>query len=51
MDVKTNFDLQIRCGIKSLKSLYAELREEGFVYICTNRLGQDSLENFFSQLR
>ena len=40
-----------RCSIKSLRSLYAELLSEGIEYILVNRLSQDGLENFFSELR
>ena len=37
--------------IKSLKELYAELKNEGYSFVLTSRLNQDCVENIFSQIR
>ena len=48
---KLPFQYGILCGIKSLRSLFKEVKNEGWEYLLTARLNQDVLENFFSQIR
>ena len=45
------FQKGILCSIKSVRSLFEELREEGFSYLLTHKLNQDILENLFSAIR
>ena len=45
------FQKGILCSIKSVRSLWEELREEGFSYLQTHKLNQDLIENLFSAVR
>ena len=45
------FQQGILVSIKSIVSLYNEIKSEGFRYMLTSRLNQDCLENLFSRLR
>ena len=48
---KKPFQTGIIVSIKATLDLYEELKTEGFSFLLTSRLNQDSLENVFSQLR
>ena len=45
------FQKGILCSIKSVQSLWEELRQEGFSYLLTHKLNQDFVENLFSAIR
>ena len=45
------FQKGILCSIKSVRSLWEELRQEGFSYLLTHKLNQDIIENLFSAVR
>ena len=49
--IKKPFQTGIIVSIKSTLELFKDLSNEGFEYLLTSRLNQDSLENIFSQLR
>ena len=41
------FQKGILCSIYSVRSLFDELRKEGFSYLLTHKLNQDFVENLF----
>ena len=45
------FQKGILCSIQSVRSLWEELRQEGFSYLLTHKLNQDFVENLFSAIR
>lgn len=45
------FQRGILCSINAVRALWAELKEEGFDWLATQKLNQDLLENFFSAIR
>ena len=45
------FQKGILCSINSVRSLFDELRKEGFSYLLTHKLNQDFVENLFSAIR
>ena len=45
------FQAGIIVGIKSVKALYLELKEEGLDYFLSTRVNQDCIENLFSCMR
>ena len=45
------FQKGILCSINSVRSLFDELRKEGFSYLLTHKLNQDFVENLFFAIR
>ena len=45
------FQKGILCSIQAVRSLWEELRKEGFSYLLTHKLNQDIIENLFSAIR
>ena len=45
------FQKGILCSINSVRSLFDELRKEGFSYLLTHKLHQDFVENLFSAIQ